>query len=294
MVRAIDPDVSRYMTMVSNLPLLDREQELVLARRFKNDGDQAARDVLVQSHLRFVVAIALGYRRYGLPLGELIAEGNFGLVHALSKFDPERSNRLLTYAAHWIRAYVLNYIMRSWSLVGGGSGALRTKMFFKLRRERVRITNLLGDGEEGHQMLAQQMAVPEGKLKSMLRQLEARDLSLDAHVSHESSMRLVDTLQSYDRNQEELAVSNEVSSHVYDAVQSALAVLDDRERYIVERRMMAEREDELSLAEIGKRLGVSRERARQLETRARRKLRTHIEQLERATGFEFSDLGSAA
>jgi RNA polymerase sigma-32 factor len=290
----IDPAVSRYMSMTNNLPLLDREAELALARRFKDQGDQAARDALVRAHLRFVVAIALRYRRYGLPLSELIAEGNVGLVYALTKFDPERCNRLMTYASHWIRAYILNYVMRSWSLVGGGSGAFRTKLFFKLRRERVRISNLLGEGDEAHQVLAQRLALSEEKLKDMLRRLETRDVSLDALVSEESSTRLLDMLPSLDRNQEELAVSNEAMDHAYDAVQGALAVLDTRERFIVEKRLMAEPEEELSLAEIGRHLGISRERARQLETRAKHKLRVHLERLERAKDLEFAELSSAA
>jgi RNA polymerase sigma-32 factor len=280
--------------MVNNFPRLDRETELALARRFNDNGDEVARDALVQAQLRHVVAIAFKYRRYRLPLSELIAEGTFGLVHALSKFEPERGNRLVTYAAHWIRAYILDCIIRSWSLVGGGSGALRTKLFFKLRRERVRITNLLGEREEAYQVLAQQLDVPEAKLKGMLHRLEARDVRLDTPISGDSNLRLVDTLPSLASNQEELAVSSQASGHVRNAVRNALAVLNERERYIVERRLMADPEDELSLAEIGRRLGVSRERARQLETRAKHKLRTRIKDLERASGFEFLDLGSAA
>ena len=294
MAREIDPAVSRYMTMVKNLPALDAESELALARRYKQSGDEAAREVLVKSQLRHVVAIALKYRRYRLPLSELIAEGNFGLVHALSKFDPERNNRLLTYAAYWIRAYILNYIIRSWSLVGGGTGALRTKLFFKLRRERVRLTNIMGEGEHVDRSLAEKLGVSRDKLERMLQQLEARDLWLDASASGSPNLRLVDTLESPDRNQEEHASRAETETHLQAAVRTALQALDERERYIVQTRLMAEPEDALSLTDIGQHFGVSRERARQLEARAKQKLRARIKQLGHARGLDYRELGSAA
>jgi RNA polymerase sigma-32 factor len=129
-----DPTISRYIAMVQAFPQLSREEEMDLAKAWSERGDEEAADKLVRAHLRYVVAIALKYRRYGVPLSELIAEGNFGVVHALKKFQPDRGNRFVTYAAYWIRAYVLNYVIRSWSLVGAGSGALRSKMFFRLRR----------------------------------------------------------------------------------------------------------------------------------------------------------------
>ena len=294
MAREIDPAVSRYMTMVQELPQLSREREQGLARKWKLHGDEVAREELVSAHLRYVVAIALKYRRYGLPLADLIAEGNFGLVHALTKFEPERGNRLVTYAAYWIRAYILNHIIRSWSLVGVGSGALRSKMFFKLRRERVRINNLVGEGEHADKLLAEKLEVPEPKLQAMLRRLEARDISLDARVFDDSNTKLVDTLVSEERDQEDIAASSETGGMIRDAVRNAVAGLDKRERYIVEKRLMADAEDELSLAEIGRRLGVSRERARQLEARAKRKLRARIAELERASGGAWLDLERAA
>jgi RNA polymerase sigma-32 factor len=294
MAREIDPAVSRYMTMAKNLPTLDGETELALARRYKNHGDETARDALVKSQLRHVVAIALKYRRYRLPLSELIAEGNFGLVHALSKFDPERNNRLLTYAAYWIRAYILNHIIRSWSLVGGGTGALRTKLFFKLRRERVRLMNLMGEGDHVDRSLAEKLGIPREKLERMLQQLEARDLWLDGSAFGSPTLRLVDTLESPDRNQEERAASAETGAHVQSAVRAALEMLDERERYIAETRLMAEPEDALSLTDIGEHFGVSRERARQLEARAKQKLRARIKQLGQARGLDYRELGSAA
>ncbi len=294
MAREIDPALSRYITMTQQAPQLTREAELELTRRWCREQDAQSADALVRGHLRYVVAIALKYRRYGLPLSELIAEGNFGVVHALKKFDPERGNRFVTYAAYWIRAYILNYIIRSWSLVGVGSGALRSKMFFKLRRERVRITNLVGEGEEADELLAQRFDMNRAQVLRMVHRLEARDVSLDTKVFDDSMTALVDTLPSAHSDQELAYLDGEVREQVTDAVRCAIGVLDPRERYIVVNRMMADGEDELSLAEIGRRLGVSRERARQLEARAKRKLRARITELYRARGGGWLDEVEAA
>ncbi|HET9960324.1 MAG TPA: sigma-70 family RNA polymerase sigma factor, partial [Polyangiaceae bacterium] len=274
-----DPEVARYIANVHSFAQLSREDELSLLTRWLETRDEAARTRVVKAHLRYVVAIALRYRRYGLPLADLISEGNFGVVHALDKFEPARGTRFVTYAAYWIRAYMLNHIIRSWSLVGVGSGALRSKMFFKLRRERVRITNLVGEGDHADDMLAEAMALPKSKVVSMVRRLEARDLSLDAKVFDDSASTLADTLHSPEASQEEHLGANQVGHFLRDVVSSALEVLDHRERYIVEKRLMADAEDELSLAEIGRRLGVSRERARQLEARAKRKLKNRMADL---------------
>jgi RNA polymerase sigma-32 factor len=279
--------------MVKAQPELDAESELALARRYKNTGDEAAREALVKSQLRHVVSIAFKYRRYRQPLAEMIAEGNFGLVHAVSKYDPERGNRLVTYSAYWIRAYVLSYVTRTWSLVGGGSGALRTKLFFKLRRERSRLTNLLGEGEEVDASLARSFGLRREKLQRMLRHLDDRDLRLDAGADG-AHLRLLDTLPAPGENQEESALSSETGHHVRIMVRSALTVLDQRERYIAERRLMAEPEEALSLSDIGLHFGVSRERARQIEARAKRKLRARMKELDRTGQLDVLAYGSAA
>lgn len=270
------PGLERYISLVHGLPRLRREEELELAQAWKEKGDRRAADQLARAHLRYVVAIALKYRRYGAPLSDLIAEGNVGLLRALKKFEPERGNRFVTYASYWIRAYVLEYVIRSWSLVGAGSGALRSKMFFKLRRERARVHNLAGEGEEANELLAKRMDVPVEKVRLMLRQLEARDLSLETKVFAESDTSLMDTLVSPDASQEESLAAAGVSAELKSVVQDALGTLDERERYIVENRLMAHREDELTLAELGQRFGVSRERARQLEVRAKGKLKARL------------------
>jgi RNA polymerase sigma-32 factor len=279
MAREIDPSVSRYMSAARLVPDLDRDTEQELARRWRDDGDRSAADQLVRAHLKHVAAIALKYRRYGLPLGELIAEGNFGVAHALTKFDPDRGTRFVTYAAYWVRAYILSYVIRSWSLVGAGSGALRSKIFFKLRRERVRLTNLTGDSERLPELLAERFNLPVGDVSAMMRRLDARDVSLDSKLFHDSATTLLDTLESAERDQEETVAESEVQERTRHAIRVAVSGLDQRERFIVESRLMADQQDELSLAEIGRRLGVSRERARQLEERAKRKLRARVAEL---------------
>ncbi|HWZ87563.1 MAG TPA: sigma-70 family RNA polymerase sigma factor [Polyangiaceae bacterium] len=280
-----DPSLTHYITAAYSYPQLTREAELVLMKRWLEEHDEVAREELIRAHLRYVVSIALKYRRYGLPLGELVAEGNFGVVHALQKFDTARGTRFVTYSAYWVRAYILNHIIRSWSMVGGGSGALRSKMFFKLRRERVRIANLVGEGEQADELLAKALDLPAATVSSMLRSLDARDVSLDAKVYGDSSTTLGDTLEATAPNQEEGLVGSEVRGYVREAVRTALTGLDQRERYIVENRLMADNEDEVSLAEIGRRLGVSRERARQLEARAKKKLKSRITELSRGNGW---------
>jgi RNA polymerase sigma-32 factor len=274
-----DTAISRYISRVQQFPRLSRERELELFDSWRTRGDLAAKDDLVRSSLRYVVAIALKYRHYGLPLTDLIAEGNVGILHALGKFDPELKFRFVTYSAYWIRAFILGYVIRSWSLVGTGSGALRSKMFFKLRRERVRITNLVGEGEQANELLAARLNLSREQVVEMVGRLSTRDISLDSKQFDDSGTALVDTLVSSNTSQEEAYSSSQRQRLMQSVVQTALNSLDRRERFIVEQRAMANADEEKSLAELGRQLGISRERARQLETRAMRKLRTSIAEM---------------
>ena len=255
-------------------PTLTREQELSLATRWRELGDAAAAEALVRAHLGLVVTVAGKYRRYPVQWEELVAEGNLGVVRALQKFDPERGPRFATYAVHWIRCHILGYVIRSWSLVGGGSGPLRSKLFFKLRRERARAVNSLGEGEAADALVAERLGLTTGKLAAMTQRLEGRDISLDAPLAA-NSRTLVDVLST--PATQELELSHVQTEHsMLEAVRKAVSGLDPRERYVVEQRLMADSAEALSLAEIGRRLGVSRERARQLEQRAKLKLRKRI------------------
>jgi RNA polymerase sigma-32 factor len=269
-----DTSLNVYMQRVRAVPRLSREEEHDLAIRARA-GDRAAADALVEANLRFVVAVALQYRRYGIPIWELIAEGSLGLMMAVRKFDPERGTRFVTYAGYWIRAYVLDLVVKSTSMVGAGSGVLRSKLFFRLRRERAQIASMEQDPERRLELLAQRFNVDVDKARSMLMQLDARDVSLDVSAYPESTATLLDTLRDAGDDQERELMQAQAQQRVHEDLTDALRSLDNRERYIVENRIMGD--EELSLAELGRHLGVSRERARQLEARAKRKLRRQLE-----------------
>jgi len=269
--------LSHYIARVQAIQPLSREREYELACRVRDADDPVAARQLVEANLRYVVAIALSYRRYGVRLADLISEGNVGLMIALRKFDPSRGTRFVTYAAHWIRAYVLDHVIRAWSIVGVGAGPLRSKVFFRLRREKAKILASTSDALEANERLAERFGTTSEKIAMLAHRLEARDVSLDAKVFDDGAATVLDTLAGTGPTQEEEYLVHERSSAVYACVREAVEKLDPRERFIVEVRMMADGPDELSLAEIGRRLGVSRERARQLEARAKQKLRRHLE-----------------
>jgi RNA polymerase sigma-32 factor len=269
------PSLAHYIAEVQKIPVLSREDEHELALRASTDPDAATR--LVRANLRYVVPIALGYRRYGVRLADLISEGNVGLMTALLKFDPSRGTRFVTYAAHWIRALMLDHVIRSYSIVGVGSGPLRSKVFFRLRREKARIAASTNDAQEATRLLAERFGTTPEKIEQLAHRLEARDVSVDAKAHDDGPATLLDTIASSLPSQEDELLCHE-RDHVLEArVRDAVAELDPRERYIVEARMMANGTDELSLAEIGRRLGVSRERARQIEARAKAKLKRRLE-----------------
>lgn len=267
-----DAAVTRYVAAARGVPALSREEEIELARSFRATGDAKAAERLLRANLRHVVAIAMSYRRYGLRVSELISEGNLGLMMAIGKFDPDRGVRFVTYAAYWARAYILNYVIRSWSMVGGGSGPLRSKIFFKLRRERATVASLVGDDERtSMEMLAERMGTTVERTQELTQRLDARDVSLDVPMGEEGRTTMLDGLTDAGPTQEERFFEHEQQGALRQALREAVATLDERERFIVEKRLMSD--EDLSLAEIGRRLGVSRERARQLEERAKNKLR---------------------
>ncbi len=281
MARDGDQALSRYISRVKEIPTLTREEEHELALRVRDHADPEAIERLVRANMRYVVAIAVTYRRYDLRLGDLVSEGNVGLVTAVKKFDPDKGTRFVTYAAYWIRAFILNYVIKSWSLVGSGSGPLRSKVFFRLRRERARMAGMAHEAEAAMAELAQQLGTTSERLEEMMRRLESRDVSLDAEVYGDGKVTGLDLLEDATAPQDE-RVDAAMRERMLDGrVRTAIESLDKRERYIVEQRMMAD--EEMSLAEIGRRLGVSRERARQLEARAKKKLRKTLGDLGAAT-----------
>ena len=268
MAQTIEPG---YLTIVQQSPKLSREREHELALLWRDRGDTSARDELVRSQLRNVVTVARRYHRgTSATFEELIAEGNFGLFQALDKFDPSRGTRFVTYAVYWIRAYISQYLVHSRSLVTTG---VQSKLLATIRRARAKAAMSSGEAANSDGQIAHQFALTPEKLRSLVERLEVRDVSWDVHAEDALSGRLSELFESTSLNAEERALSTEADRHLSVVISSALSTLDVRERYVVERRLMAHREEQLSLAEIGRRFRVSRERARQIEARAMRKLK---------------------
>jgi RNA polymerase sigma-32 factor len=268
----MDQSTARYVEMTKRIPSLTREEERSLIDRITNSGDRRATERLVEAHLRDVVFIARRHRFYGIPLADLIAEGNFGLMRALGKFDPAFNVRFGTYAAHWIRAFVVTHVLRSWSVSAGANGAIPSNLFFRLRRERARLESLHGPGEDTIKLLAERMDMDEHELRRALERLDARDVSLDVPRRAGSRVSVGEELTSGDSAERTYEIES-LRHRVAAALPAALFCLDARERFIAEARWLADPDDELSLAAIARQMGVTRERVRQLECRAREKVR---------------------
>ncbi|MDD3801347.1 MAG: RNA polymerase sigma factor RpoH [Desulfuromonas thiophila] len=263
--------LEHYMAQINRYELLDRETEQELALRYRLHNDLQAAQRLVCANLRFVVKIANEYRAYGLKLLDLIQEGNIGLMVAVKKFDPQRNNRLISYAVWWIRAYIHNFIINSWSLVKIGTSQARRKLFFKLRQTREMLQQ---QGEVQDSAIARQLDVSTAEVEEMSARL-ARDVSLDAELVEGEDICRLDLLESPEQNQEQLLIAQETELNRQQQVRQALAQLSDRERRIVGLRILAE--EPCTLQELADQFGVSRERIRQIEKRALERLRTLLQ-----------------
>ncbi len=269
---APEGNLSRYLQEIRKFPMLAPEEELSLAKRWKESGDEPAAHKLVTSHLRLVAKIAMGYRGYGLPVGELISEGNVGMMQAVKRFDPERGFRLATYAMWWIRAAIQEYILHSWSLVKMGTTAAQKKLFFNLRRLKGQMA-ALEDGDlqpEQVEKIARVLAVPQQDVVSMNRRLASPDHSLNAPVRADSEGEWQDWLVDEGETQEnELADRQDLSNRRM-LLGEALKTLNERERHIlIERRL---KDEPTTLEELSQQYNISRERVRQIEVRAFEKL----------------------
>ncbi len=272
---------SAYRAAIQRYQALDREAELELAWRYRRDGDRAAANALVESHLQFVVKVASQFRGYGMQLADLVEEGNLGLLEAVRRFEPARNLRFKTYAIYWIRAYIVDHLLREWSIVGGGTGPLVSRTFFRLRRERAKLEMQLGEGDASiDAVLASRFHTTEDAIRSMSQRVAVRDTSLDAQVHQDGGPSLLETLRDPSSDPEHLTASAERDAFVRGVVGRAWKALDPRERLIVEERLLSE-DEEVSLADLGRRLGVSRERVRQLEARTKSKLRSAFEEVAR-------------
>src|SRR5690606_30044038 len=203
-----------YVAAVDRLPMLAREDELELARRFREDGDRDAANQLVEAHLRAVVKIARKYGGYGIPISELVAEGNLGLIEAARRFEPERNLRFFTYARYWIRAYILAYVLRQWSIVDMGTSAVQSKIFFRLQAEKARLESELGDDDSIDETLAARFNTSEDNVRASLHRLRGRDASLDAPLTSESGTTFLDLLRDESQSQEERAAEAEMAGLV--------------------------------------------------------------------------------
>ena len=273
---ASESGLSRYLTEIRKFPLLEPEQEYMLAKRWREHQDSDAAHKLVTSHLRLVAKIAMGYRGYGLPIGEVVSEGNVGLMQAVKRFEPEKGFRLATYAMWWIRAAIQEYILRSWSLVKMGTTANQKKLFFNLRKAKSQIS-ALEEGDlrpENVAAIARKLGVSEQEVVDMNRRLGG-DASLNSPLRADSeSGEWQDWLVDDSASQESLLAESEESDNRHEALRNALGVLNERERRIFEARRL--QDEPMTLEELSAEFGVSRERVRQIEVRAFEKVQTAV------------------
>ena len=264
--------VSRYLREIRQFPLLAPEEEFMLAKRWREHDDSQAAHRLVTSHLRLVAKIAMGYRGYGLPVSELISEGNIGLMQAVKRFDPDRGFRLATYAMWWIRASIQEYVLHSWSLVKMGTTAAQKKLFFNLRKLKGEI-EAIDDGDltpEQVEHIATTLNVPAADVISMNRRMLGPDQSLNAPVREEGGGEWMDWLEDPGESHEtDILEANELD-HRRQLFRNSLDVLTDREQHILAERRL--KEEPSTLQELSQVYGVSRERIRQIEERAFKKL----------------------
>lgn len=266
----------RYLQEIKQFPMLDDEEEYMLAKRWREFEDVQAAHKLVTSHLRLVAKMAMGYRHYGLPIADLIAEGNVGLMRAVKKFDPERGFRLATYAMWWIKASLHEYVLNSWSMVKLGSVAAQKKLFFNLRRMKKQLM-ILDSGDltgDQAQQIAASLDVAVEDVHHMNRRLSGRDASLNAPVAADGHAEVQDFLADESDDQETVLARRQEQRLGHKLLVEALDSLNERERHIITERRL--RENPVTLEELGQHYGVSRERIRQIENRAFDKLQTHI------------------
>ena len=274
--------MERYLADISKYPVLKQDEERELALRYKA-GDEEAGKRLITANLRFVVKGALEYRGYGAKLQDLIQEGNLGLMMALRHFDPERGYRFISYAIWWIRAYIQNYIMRSWSLVKVGTTQAQKKLFYKMGRLRD-LEEGEGSMDERVKALAEELDVGVEEVEQMYERIRGRDLSLDARVGEEQETTFMDFLADFAPNQEERLADKERREIIKRMVEEALEQLSQNERTVVEKRLIAE--EPMTLQELGQVFNVSRERVRQIELSALKKLKQSLERGKARLSFE--------
>ncbi len=268
--------LAMYLSEINQFALLKVEEEQRLARLFRDKKDMDAAHTLVTSNLRFVVKVSYEYRSYGLKMADLIQEGNIGLMKAVQKFDPDKYIRLISYAVWWIRAYIQNYILKSWSLVKLGTTQAQRKLFFSLARTKRELERLSGGAslDNDPARIAKKLHVKPIEVQEMSQRMEGRDLSLDAPMGDDGGNSHVDFVVGSSEPQDDVLAQSEEDGIVRARIEQALLRLDPRERFIIEQRVMGDHP--MTLKELGEHFGFSRERARQLEIRAKEKLKLEL------------------
>ncbi|MCB2107073.1 MAG: RNA polymerase sigma factor RpoH [Rhodobacteraceae bacterium] len=275
-VLASEAGLAGYLDAIKKFPMLEADEEYMLAKRYAEHEDTEAAHKLVTSHLRLVAKIAMGYRYYGLPVSDLISEGNLGLMRAVKKFDPERGFRLATYAMWWIKAAINEFVLNSWSLVKVGTVAAQKKLFFNLRKMKAKL-GLYDEGDlppEDAETIAQRLSVSADEVQDMNRRLSRGDASLNAMVTEDGDLQRQDMLVDDTPNQEVTLGEREERTVGLSLMREALKTLTPRERAVIEQRRLSE--DPKTLEEIGVQYGISRERVRQIENKAFDKLQKAV------------------
>jgi RNA polymerase sigma-32 factor len=275
---AITGTLEMYIAEINRIPLISADEEFRLAVNLKKHKDVKDAEKLVISNLRFVVKIAYEYKHYNLKLIDLIQEGNIGLMHAVKKFDPYKGYRLISYAVWWIRAYIQNYIIRSWSIVKIGTTQAQRKLFFKLKRARKEL-EIMSEKHPELREIADSLNVKEAEVEEMELRLKNRDVSLNAYLSDEEDTTYLDFLTYQGEDQEAELIRKEEMELVQKNISGAMANLNERETFIVKHRVMSD--EPLTLQQVGDRYNITRERARQIEKQALKKLQLALPYLEK-------------
>ncbi|RPH08983.1 MAG: RNA polymerase sigma factor RpoH [Alphaproteobacteria bacterium TMED194] len=270
--------LQKYLSSIRKFPILEIEEEYTLAKTWKNKKDLNAAHKLVTSHLRLVAKIAMGYKGYGLPIADLISEGNIGLMHAVKRFDPDKGFRLATYAMWWIRAAIQEYILHSWSLVKIGTTAAQKKLFFNLRKIKNEL-KLINEGDlkpEDVKEISKRLSVDENEVYSMNSRMAGHDHSLNTPVKHDSNTEWQDWIENREESQETRLEESQEYKYRKTILINALASLNEREKYIFKARRI--KEPQVTLEELSKKFNISRERVRQIEVRSFEKVQQYIRQ----------------
>ena len=269
---ALTTSLERYLIEISNHPVLSREEEYELAVKYRDEGDLDAAKKLVSANLRFVVKVANEYKNYGVNMMDVIQEGNIGLMNAVKGFDPTKGYRLISYAVWWIRAYIQNYLMKSWSLVKVGTNQAQRKLFYKLRSAK---NSLDKDSEfiseEDYSRIAEELGVRNKDVIEMDQRMSKKDFSLDTKVSENQDNTYISLLEDQKFNQEDLIAKSQLENSIKDNIGPILESLKEREKYIIENRILTD--TPMTLDEIGKKYNISRERVRQIENSALKKIK---------------------